>query len=39
VFGAILSIRSLKIENYQNQKLTLPVDALEGGDLVVPTAF
>ena len=39
VLGAILSSRSLKNGIYQNRRLTLPVDALEGGELVDPTTL
>ena len=39
VLGAILTSKSLKNEIYQNGRLTLPVDALGGGELVDPTAF
>ena len=39
VLGAILSKRSLKIEISQNEKMTLPGDALDQGELVGPLGF
>ena len=39
VLGAILTSKSLKNEIYQNGSLTLPVDALGGGELVYPTSL